>query len=164
MSAELGLNLSDAALLELFNAYNGCGKRQAVGLASVRFCPHSVQDYLRAFSLYKQIVLGHCRNGQVFHRLAQMYEKGQGVAKDMQKALSCYQGVVQVGVKTQWIYIHALTKLIAAYEMGDGVDQDTQKALHYQSKLSEAKLEVTKSYLRLYLKKPNPRAKRRLSF
>ncbi|GMB91831.1 SEL1-like repeat protein [Helicobacter ailurogastricus] len=163
MSAGMGLNLSDAALLEMFNAYNGCGKRQ-VGASKTCLSPHSVHDYLRAFSLYKQIVFGHCRNGQVFHRLAQMYEKGQGVSQDMQKALSCYQGVVQVAVKTQWIYIHALTKLIAAYEMGDGVVKDTQKALHYQSKLEEAKLEVTKSYLRLYLKKPNPKAKRRLSF
>ncbi|WP_163499296.1 SEL1-like repeat protein [Helicobacter suis] len=155
-----GLNLSDAALLEMFNAYNGCGKRHTRGRV---FSPHNVQDYLKAFCLYKQIILGDWRNGQVFYRLAQMYERGQGVAQDEQKALSCYEGIIQVAFKTQWIYIHALNKLIGAYEMGNGVARDVQKALYYQNKLKEAKLEITKAYLHLYLKKTLSKTGRKLS-
>ncbi|WP_104695025.1 tetratricopeptide repeat protein [Helicobacter salomonis] len=149
-------SLSDDALLEMFHLYNATSQDQ--------LAPHRLHNYLKAFKLYKQIILGKIAHGKVFYHLAQMYEKGEGVPQNEKKALDCYKGVVQHSPTTQWIYINALNKLIYAYETGCGVPQDTQKALEYKSKLQTSKSEVMGTLLRLYLKKGAPKTPKKISY
>ncbi|WP_120945914.1 MULTISPECIES: SEL1-like repeat protein [Helicobacter] len=150
-------SLSDDALLDMFNRYNATSCDQ--------LAPHKLQGYFKAFKFYKQILLGHCAQGKAFYRLAQMYERGEGVCQDERKALDCYEGIVQHSPITQWIYINALNKLIYAYETGAwGMPQDTQKALEYKTKLQESKAAMMGATLRLYFKKRAPKKAKKISY
>lgn len=74
--SHLSLHLSDDALLDLFNQYNGelCG------------APHMVQEYLTAFEYFCKIARKENDFGYEFYALGRMYELGQGVAQDRKKA------------------------------------------------------------------------------
>ncbi|BEG57940.1 hypothetical protein NHP21005_16280 [Helicobacter sp. NHP21005] len=83
--SHLSLHLSDDALLDLFNQYNGelCG------------APHMVQDYLNAFEHFCKIARKENDFGYEFYALGKMYELGRGVAQDTEKAKGLYTEAIK---------------------------------------------------------------------
>ncbi|GMB91832.1 hypothetical protein [Helicobacter ailurogastricus] len=83
--SHLSLHLSDDALLDLFNQYNG----EAQG------APHMVQDYLKAFGYFYKIARRENDFGYEFYALGKMYELGQGVVQDLGKAKGLYTEAIK---------------------------------------------------------------------
>lgn len=63
--------------------------------------------------------------------LAVLYEKGEGVAQDSDKALAWYQKAAEAG------NVNAQYNLGLAYETGEGAQQDYGKARAYYEKAAE---------------------------
>ena len=66
-------------------------------------------------------------------KMADAYFYGDGVPKDVQKALDYYNEIA----KYKWrdYYFEARTKLAWIYELGEGVDKDLAKADEYWKEL-----------------------------
>ncbi|WP_121021777.1 SEL1-like repeat protein [Helicobacter vulpis] len=79
-------NLSDDALLTLFNHYN-----QSAPLGA----PHLVRAYLDAFGYFKRIALGETDFGYEFYALGKAYEEGLGVPQDTPKAQALYTEAIK---------------------------------------------------------------------
>ncbi|MFC3848220.1 SEL1-like repeat protein [Helicobacter baculiformis] len=78
-------NLSDDALLALFNRYN----------QSAQLTPHQVRAYLNAFEHFKRIALGEADFGYEFYALGKAYEEGLGVSQDTLKAKALYTEAIK---------------------------------------------------------------------
>ncbi len=81
----LPVQLSDDALLDLFNQYNG----------DQQGAPHMVQAYLQAFAYFRCIALNENDFGYEFYALGEMYETGLGVPLDLEKAKNLYTEAIK---------------------------------------------------------------------
>ena len=72
--------------------------------------------------------LAEAGDAKAQYNLAVLYEKGEGVAQDSDKALAWYQKAAEAG------NVNAQYNLGLAYETGEGVTQDYGKARAYYEK------------------------------
>lgn len=80
------------------------------------------------------IAMGHFQKGteagcrHAAHELGRIYQEGRGVAKDIYKAISCFETSVRLGGREGSLGYLALVQI---YEFGDGVPASPQKALEW---------------------------------
>ena len=83
-------------------------------------------DATKTFTLCKK--LAEQGNADAQHSLGQMYDKGQGVAKDKTQAFQWYQKTADQG------NVLGQVKLGRMYRLGEGVDKDETQAFQWYKK------------------------------
>jgi TPR repeat protein len=90
---------------------------------------HGKGDYATAFKEFSAAANAGDAAGK--HMLASLYYTGQGVGKDLKKAVALFTEAAQAG------YTPSMANLGLMYSKGDGVPQDLQRALHYATLAAE---------------------------
>ena len=62
--------------------------------------------------------------------LGELYYKGEGLAKDLKKAVYWYTKAAETG----WGHAGAIKRLVDCYSNGEGVEKDLEKAKFWQDK------------------------------
>ena len=89
----------------------------------------SVGNYEKAFTPCKEDAEQGYAEAQYI--LAIMYDEGEGIEQDKQKAVYWYTKAAERG------YLDAQLKLAVMYDDEDGAEQDKQKAVYWYTKASE---------------------------